>query len=163
TSFDAWTTVGVPSICLTVVLLTAWFSLGRYGRFAYANLALDQMKLWQDLWLPSAQVGLSRKLGVLEYLAFSSQAETVTIQPLITSEPGPSVDEMKVAAGRFLTSPVDATRKLPNIVFLHAESTFDPNTAFKLSVPVVLPLWSKLAETRALGPLRVNIIGGGSW
>ena len=49
------------------------------------------------------------------------------------------------------------------MVFFHAESTFDPNLAFRLSAPVELPLWSKRSETRALSPLRVNTIDRGSW
>jgi hypothetical protein len=48
-------------------------------------------------------------------------------------------------------------------VFFHAESSFDPNVAFNLSEPVRLALWSGQSETRALAPLRVNVVGGGSW
>jgi hypothetical protein len=78
--------------------------------------------------------------------------------------PGPTVRELRLAAAEFVNSSVHHSKALlPNIVFFHAESTFDPALAFKLSAPVKLPLWSKQRETRALSPLRVNIIGGGSW
>ena len=76
----------------------------------------------------------------------------------------PTVKELRLAAAEFVKSSVHPSKALlPNIVFFHAESTFDPNIAFRLSARVELPLWSKQSETRALGPLRVNVIGGGSW
>ena len=71
---------------------------------------------------------------------------------------------MRLAAAKFVNSAVPRPKALlPNIVFFHAESTFDPAYAFRLSARVELPLWSKQGETRALSPLRVNVIGGGSW
>ena len=76
----------------------------------------------------------------------------------------PRLQELRLAAAEFINSSVRPSKTLlPNIVFFHAESTFDPSIAFRLSARVELPLWSKHRETRALGPLRVNVIGGGSW
>ncbi len=76
----------------------------------------------------------------------------------------PTVKELRLASAEFVNSAGHPSKALlPNIVFFHAESTFDPNIAFRLSARVELPLWSKQSETRALGPLRVNVIGGGSW
>jgi hypothetical protein len=76
----------------------------------------------------------------------------------------PTVKELRLAAAGFVNSAAHRPKALlPNIVFFHAESTFDPAVAFRLSARVELPLWSKQGETRALSPLRVNIIGGGSW
>ncbi|HEU4344221.1 MAG TPA: hypothetical protein VFU31_21905, partial [Candidatus Binatia bacterium] len=62
------------AVALMLVLIAAQTSLARYGRFVHANLHTKETKLWQELWLPSSQVSLSRKLGVLEYVAFSSFA-----------------------------------------------------------------------------------------
>ena len=76
----------------------------------------------------------------------------------------PTFKELRLAAAKFVNTSVHRPKALlPNIVFFHAESTFDPAYAFKLSARVELPLWSKQGETRALSPLRVNVIGGGSW
>jgi hypothetical protein len=78
--------------------------------------------------------------------------------------PGPTVKELRRAAAEFVNRSIRPSKALlPNIVFFHAESTFDPAFAFRLSARVELPLWSKQRETRALSPLRVNVIGGGSW
>jgi phosphoglycerol transferase MdoB-like AlkP superfamily enzyme len=151
------------AVTILVVLIAAQMCLARYGRFVHANLNTIETKLWQELWLPSTQVTLSRKLGLLEYIAFSSFAAD---EMDIALEPGPppTVEAMRVAAAEFVNSSVPPSKALlPNIVFFHAESTFDPNLAFKLYAPLDLPLWSKRNETRALSPVRVNIIGGGSW
>ena len=150
-------------VALVFILIAALTCLGRYGRFVHAHLTTQANNLGLVLWLPSSQVTLSRELGVLEYMAFSFAAnEKADI--FLEHGPGPTVRELRLAAAEFVNSSVHHSKALlPNIVFFHAESTFDPALAFKLSAPVKLPLWSKQRETRVLSPLRVNIIGGGSW
>ena len=149
---------------LLVVLIAADTYLARYGRFVHANLSKKEPKLWQELWLPSRQVTLSRKLGVLEYMAFSSFAANGGTDISLDHGSDPTVKELRLAAAKFVkSSGHPAKALLPNIVFFHAESTFDPNLAFRLAARIELPLWSKQRETRALGPLRVNVVGGGSW
>ena len=152
------------AVALLVVLVGAHTFLSRYGRFVHANLKTNETKLWQDLWLPSSQATLSRKLGVLEYMAFSSFAANETADIFLEHGLGPTVKELRVAAAEFVNSSVHPSKALlPNIVFFHAESTFDPSVAFRLSASVELPLWSRQRVTRVLSPLRVNVIGGGSW
>src|SRR5262249_5474977 len=151
------------AVALVFILIALLTCLGRYGRFVHAHLTTQASNLGLVLWLPSSQVTLSRELGVLEYMAFSFAAnEKADI--FLEHGPGPTVRELRLAAAEFVNSPVHHSKALlPNIVFFHAESTFDPALAFKLSAPVKLPIWSKQRETRVLSPLRVNIIGGGSW
>ena len=152
------------AVTLLVVLIAAQMSLARYGRFVHANLNTMETKLWQELWLPSSQVTLSRKLGFVEYVAFSSFAADEVADIPLEHGPGPTVEALRIAAAEFVNSSVHPSKALlPNIVFFHAESTFDPNLAFRLSARIELPLWSEQSETRALSPLRVNVIGGGSW
>lgn len=150
-------------VVLVVVLIAAQTCLVRYGRFVHAHVTTKATNLGLELWLPSSQVILSRKLGVLEYMAFSFAANDAAD---IALEHGlePTVKELRPAAAGFVNSTAHRPKALlPNIVFFHAESTFDPAVAFRLSARVELPLWSKQGETRALSPLRVNVIGGGSW
>jgi phosphoglycerol transferase MdoB-like AlkP superfamily enzyme len=152
------------AVALLGVLIAAQISLSRYGGFVHANLNIKQPKVWQELWLPSGQVNLSRNLGVLEYVAFSFFAADEVADISLEHGPDPTVKELRLAAAEFVNSSVHPSKALlPNIVFFHAESTFDPNVAFRLSARVELPLWTKQSATRALGPLRVNVIGGGSW
>lgn len=158
-------TLAFKAVTLLVVLITAQVCLARYGRFVHANLNTLETKVWQELWLPESQIALSRKLGLLEYLAFSSFAADEVVDISLEDGPGPTVEALRMAAAEFVNnSSVHPSKALlPNIVFFHAESTFDPNLAFRLSRRIDLPLWSKQRETRVLSPLRVNVIGGGSW
>ena len=150
------------AVTFLVVLIAAQTSLARYGSFVHANLNTIETQLW--LWEPSSQVTLSRKLGILEYVAFSSFAANDRADISLEHGHVPTVKELRLASAEFVNSAGHPSKALlPNIVFFHAESTFDPNIAFRLSARVELPLWSKQSETRALGPLRVNVIGGGSW
>ena len=55
----------------------------------------------------------------------------------------------------------DAT--LPNIVLIHLESIFNPNLAFELNKKVKSGLFEANPYTRLVAPMRVNIVGGGSW
>jgi hypothetical protein len=138
-------------VSLLVILIAAQMSLAKYGRFVHANLNTREVKLWQELWLPSSQVTLVRKLGVLEYLAFSSFAASEGPDISLEHGHGPTVEALRVAAAEFVNSAVHPSKPLlPNIVFFHAESTFDPNLAFRLSARVELPLWSKKDGTRHL-------------
>jgi phosphoglycerol transferase MdoB-like AlkP superfamily enzyme len=150
-------------VAFVAVLIAAQTCLVRYGRFVHAHLTAKATNLGLELWQPSSQVILSRELGVLEYMAFSFAANDAGDIPLEHGL-GPTVKELRLAAAGFVNSSVHHPKALlPNIVFFHAESTFDPAVAFRLSARVELPLWSKQGETRALSPLRVNTIGGGSW
>ncbi len=163
--FPRVTSVGVNGTCVLIVLASAWLSMARYGEFIYTNLASQDKTLWLGLWKPASQVSLSRRLGVAEYIAFSVFAANESTTSIFAADgPGVPTDETTTVARRFVNIPVDSSRKLlPNIVIFHAESSFDPNAAFNLSAPVNLTLWSPLSETTALGPLHVNVIGGGSW
>jgi phosphoglycerol transferase MdoB-like AlkP superfamily enzyme len=152
------------AVTLIVVLVAADTYLTRYGRFVHANLNTKEPILWHELWLPSSQVTLSRKLGVLEYMAFSSFAANEAADISLERGTDPTVKKVRLAAAEFVNSSGRPSKALlPNIVFFHAESTFDPNLAFRLSARIELPLWSKQNETRALSPLRVNVVGGASW
>jgi phosphoglycerol transferase MdoB-like AlkP superfamily enzyme len=150
-------------VALVVVAIAAQTCLVRYGKFVHTHLSTKARNLGLELWLPSSQVALAREIGVLEYMAFTFAASG-SADISLEHGPGPTVKELRLAAAEFVNSSAHPTKALlPNIVFFHAESTFDPAVAFRLSARVELPLWSKQRETRALSPLRVNVIGGGSW
>jgi hypothetical protein len=140
-------------------------ALANYGRFVHQSLPTTRVKLLRDLWRPETQVQLLHQLGSIGYLAFSATVpnnavydNSNTIQPL---PPPPSAADVYAAAAKFVHLRAKASK--PNIVVIQAESTFDPNYTFNLTSYFSLPLWSKLEQTRVLGPLRVNIIGGGSF
>ena len=138
--------------------------LRHYGTFEQERLPSLYPDLSQDLWTPESQASLVHRLGVLEYIAFTYAAGDGS-QPIASGRAWTAErDQVRKAVREVVnTGSRYAPRLAPNIVFFHAESTFDPNEIFKLSERVDLPLWSPARTTRAIGPLRVNVIGGGSW
>ncbi len=107
-------------------------SLSRYGRFVHANLSTKGVKLWQELWLPASQVELCQSLGVLEYLAFSDVAADESADISLGLGHSPTVQELHLAATEFVRKSIPRSKTLlPNIVFFHAESTFDPESRFQ--------------------------------
>jgi hypothetical protein len=151
----------IASVLLVFVL--ARECLVAYGRFVQDNLPQLYPKLWEELWTAEAQVALFRRLGPMEYVAFTYVAGDGEAQASEGQSLDPPAEELRSANRKLFHEPPRARAMLPNIVFFHAESTFDPNVIFKLSNRIDLPLWSRTASTVAVGPLRVNVIGGGSW
>ena len=149
---------------MVVLLGVSATCLQRYGAFVQERLPSLYPDLSQDLWTPESQVTLIHRLGVLEYIAFTYAAGDGTV-PLASGRVWTAEgDQLGKATREFVNvGSRHSSRLAPNIVFFHAESTFDPNDVFKLSERVDLPLWSRSRATRAIGPLRVNVIGGGSW
>lgn len=62
-----------------------------------------------------------------------------------------------------LTAAKSHDYKYPNIVTMQCESLFDPARAFVLSKNYKNSIFTANEFTKCLCPLRVNIIGGGSW
>jgi len=113
-----------------------------------------------DLWEPLGQRQLARRVGPLEYLAFTHAIGRQGWAAPDERPAGPMpLAAIQRAAAKYI-SPSGET--LPNIVILHAESTFDPNVVFHLTKRVDLPLWSPGPQTRSHGPLWVNVVGGGT-
>jgi hypothetical protein len=152
------------SAAMAVLIGVSAACLQRYGGFVQERLPSLYPDLSQDLWTPESQVTLVHRLGVLEYIAFTYAAGDGMV-PLASGRVWTAEgDQLGKATRQFVNVGTRYTSRLaPNIVFFHAESTFDPNDVFRLSERVDLPLWSRGRATRAIGPLRVNVIGGGSW
>ena len=149
-------------LAVVIIVFVAERSIVRYAQYFHDTLPIRHHQIWQDLWLPESHVSLSDILGVPEYLAFSSipASESPALEPVLDAGTVTS-DQVREVASSFVNVVHD--RPLPNVVIMHAESTFDPNRAFKLASRVDLPLWSGINETKALGALHVNMVGGGSW
>ncbi len=148
----------VETAALALVALPA---LDRTGRDLHEAVDARFSKQALDLWEPGGQRALIRRTGPLEYLAFTHALGAQAWEPLgrHAARPTPVLDVRRSAA-RYVSP--ERSRVLPNIVVLHAESSFDPNQIFRLTKPVDLPLWTAVPLTKSLGPLRVNIVGGGT-
>jgi phosphoglycerol transferase MdoB-like AlkP superfamily enzyme len=154
--------IALRLLALMLVLVTSRSAFAQHSRLVDAQLQTRDVNLWRRLWRAESQVELSRRLGVIEYLAFTSFSAGRERSLAPRSAPD-GFDAIKIVGASGVNRLYPARSTLPNIVFFHAESTFDPNSAFTLAQPVVLPLWSRLPSTRILAPLRVNVLGGGSW
>jgi hypothetical protein len=155
--------LAIRAAAMLVLLSVAATCLVRYGQFVNDRLSSLYPALSVDLWTPQSQVTLFRRLGVLEYIAFTYAAGDGETLAFSWKAAAKSVD-LRAASRSFVNVARRSSSALaPNIVFFHAESTFDPNDAFRLSERVDLPLWSGGRATQAIGPLLVNVIGGGSW
>ena len=135
--------------------------LQRYGGFVQDRLPALYPDLSQDLWTPESQVTLVRRLGVLEYIAFTYAAGDGAV-PLASGRVWTAEgDQLGKATREFVNvGSRYSSRLAPNIVFFHAESTFDPNDIFKLSERVELSLWSGGRATRGGKLARDGAPGG---
>jgi phosphoglycerol transferase MdoB-like AlkP superfamily enzyme len=119
------------------------------------------------LWLPARVTAFSRELGLVGFVAFSYKLEHEQIPSAelqgTSLHARSTAADVKGAIGKYAHPQNPPHDKLPNIVLVHVESTFDPNYVFSLSHRVGSDLFTRNKYTQALGPLYVNTIGGGSW
>ena len=117
-------------------------------------------------WNPTGVAKLSGQLGVYGFLLYSYALDRSHTGAYFTrgfDTPPPTPEEIADAARLFVHLHAPGPRDLPNIMIVLAESTFDFNAAFKLSHPVRNELFEANDDTRALGPIYPNAIGGGTW
>lgn len=134
----------------------------------FAKTHGDDMSIWSDEGL----VKFAKTLGVVPVLLYSQYIDGDGARNFLTyipSAPAPSPDKLLESAAKYLNFPVIKSRPLPNIMIIHAESTFDPNDVFKLAAPVEnslfysVPLKTPDPKMQMRGPGLANVIGGGSW
>jgi phosphoglycerol transferase MdoB-like AlkP superfamily enzyme len=146
------------TVATAVVVLCAGFSFVQSG-----NLFRDIANQRYDLWEPAGQVNIAKELGFLNYLALTFALEREH-RGLIFG-PRPTGDPSHVATAQSVEKFVTIRKDdlLPNIVVMLAESTFDPNTSFNLITSSRNLLWTPRHDTKLMAPLRVNVVGGGTW
>jgi len=154
-----------------VRLLVACFiglSAASYLRSVCAEVAAE-VTAEDSTWEPAGATSLSRKIGILPFLAYSYLLESTATgdyyrDDLGTNAPGP--DEIRDAVLQYVNfepARSRASHALPNIVILLAESTFDPRAVLRLTGDVNTGLFVRNERTAAVGPLIVNTVGGGTW
>ena len=151
--------VGVSLFLLSAVMLYQFTSLLN-GRLEAA------MSEDHAVWEPKGVAALSQRIGLVPFLALSYGLERADPTELFYTSPGlkpPDPKELSDVIDHYVHPSPHASDRMPNIVLVQAESTFDPNKAFNLSKPVGGTVLTRQADTQSLGPLRVNPVGGGSW
>jgi phosphoglycerol transferase MdoB-like AlkP superfamily enzyme len=159
---------GLPVMGTTAGGIIVVFSVVMLWQFGLALKSQVQARVAEQdyTWGPDGVTQLCHNIGLVPFLAFSYFAEAADpIQAFadLSSEPPPSITEISDAINSYVHVLNQGREQTPNIVIIQAESTFDPNKAFNLSAPVEGTLLSPHSDTEALGQLRVNVVGGGSW
>jgi phosphoglycerol transferase MdoB-like AlkP superfamily enzyme len=117
------------------------------------------------LWEPHGVAALERRMGTVPFLFYIySEERNNRGRALLqwqTVDPPPQA-EVEAAIERFLLPESVPSDRLPNIVMVMMESTFDINSAFNFAVPATSTLLSG-HDALLVGSVRVNVVGGGSW
>ena len=142
-----------------------------YGAVAASVESYRQRNDDGNLWNPEGLAQFSRSVGIFGFLVYSNSVDAGQSDffTLDTREPPPGNDAIMRSAGRFLDAARIGGKVLPNIMIVHAESTFDLNDVLKLKTPVDNSLFYTAAtkaagrDVQLHGPLLVNTMSGSSW
>lgn len=150
----------------TVAILAASAIFGKFYSDYGNHLSEHRREFLQTAsgWHSDNPIHAIRKLSGVGFLAFSYGAalsDLENIKRFAARAPSENTSALEnMADGFFLNSTPAA--KQPNIVFILAESTFDPNAVFRLSKPVSNSLFER--RTGEIGGLlHVTAVGGGTW
>ena len=130
----------------------------------YADAAREH-----STWQPENVAQLADRMGVLPFLAYSYRLESQSTGDIYESDGDsspPSAGEVRSAVLGYMdfgSGADSATRRLPNVLVVLAESTFDPGAVFRLKGKWNDELFRPGEQTAASGLLRVNAVGGGTW
>ena len=122
-----------------------------------------QIQERDDIWSNDGVTKLYESIGPLPFLLYSMMLNKSF--PAIIMDEGITAAPAGAAAIEAATRQTMTFRKgqLPNIVVMHLESLFNPDWAFRLNKELNAGLFRRTKVTKLLAPMRVNIIGGGSW
>jgi phosphoglycerol transferase MdoB-like AlkP superfamily enzyme len=133
---------------------------------AYVSSVQTYLENARFAWSPVGVARLSHQLGVYGFLLYSyalDKSETgLYFSGGLNSQP-PTPPEIEDAVRPYVHLHPVSPDRLPNIMVVLAESTFDFNRAFKLKQRVENYLFEPNENTRAIGPVYPNAIGGGTW
>jgi phosphoglycerol transferase MdoB-like AlkP superfamily enzyme len=161
---------GVPQVSLlTLAIAILVHFYGDYGAYLYENRSKYVPR--GAFFRHSDMRDVSLNITALGFLAYSHVNVERDLAALVspmdkyrdaTSNGRPSLDAdawAKSIRKYSITMPSDLAK--PNIVFILAESTFDPNVAFRLTRPVTSPLLDTQADGLH-GTVHVTAVGGGT-
>jgi hypothetical protein len=129
----------------------------------YAAAAQDN-----STWQLDGVAALANRLGALPFLGYSYHLESQSTGDIYRDEKHiepPTPEEVRAAVLQYMDFTPGTARSpvQPNIMVVLAESTFDPGAAFRLQGEWNDALFRAGERTAAVGPLRVNAKGGGTW
>lgn len=153
-------------LLLTTLIFKSFYF--EYGRYIYNNK--DKIFEGEPLSMNHCISSISKRLWVLGFLSYSSytvKQDRADLESYIlesTNSEKENIEAILKSASRFISN-VPAESVAPNIVFMFAESTFDPDSLLLLDKKIGNSLFNQGEEgsNRVGGFLHVNIFGGSSW
>lgn len=154
---------------LTVAALLPLLNASVVGAVSrYLNSHMQELAIWE----PEGMVNFPEKVGILGFLSYSQYIEAGDRDHFLAYSPqaaAPPPADIEASVEKYVRVANLKPGPLPNIVIVHAESTFDPNDVLDLVSPVTNPLFythpgspeDPMVQFR--GPGLANTIGGGSW
>lgn len=135
----------------------------KYGIYVHKNR--DRLFSNHPLWRSDSLVYASRRLMTLGFLPYSHAANRATDPALLGQLRGAqgsaSAEVISQSVSKFIVQP-HKELAAPNIVFILAESTFNPHAVFSLNKKVDNSLFSE-SFNGLNGLLHVTPVGGGTW
>jgi hypothetical protein len=169
-----WRLTAVRTAMIAGVLFYASLALRRFSAHLDAYLTENTTPFGWDIdkalpaewnkpvrrWTPSYNSRLSVQLGALPFLLFKGFGDNlfdaIIFRPI---DRPPALSDEAIASA----IPRHERVERPNIVVMQLESLCNPNWAFRLGFEFESFLFQPGKFTRFIVPLRVNIMGGGSW
>ena len=154
----------IRATTVLVALAALWNFTGYFVTREQTTVAAEDTD--RTLWRLEGVTKLSRKIGLLPFLAFSYSISHANTGDYFNYQRGnrlPNAHAILDAVTYYVRPKATSREEIPNIVVLMAESTFNLNSVLRLTKPVKNAIYSKNIYTQALGNLRVNAIGGGTW
>ena len=147
-----------------VVLAVGLLSLNATAKDLRDKLPRIFPQIDAELWQPSGQQSLAQAVGPLEYIAFTRLLGDGEAANLRAAEAPPLPLSSIRAAALDVLGALPHPAQPPNIVLIHAEFHLRPERDLQAGrTRWTCRLWTVGPETRLLAPLRVNVVGGGSW
>lgn len=155
----------------TVESLGRILAVGLLGIVIWTGLQSLYREMGRDdsTWYPDRVARLAGRVGILPFLGYSFHIESRAIGDIYRSDGSslpPSPDDIRQSVLQYISFSAESGLKAtmqPNMVIVLAESTFDPSRAFRLQGEWNADLFTENELTAAVGPLRVNTRGGGTW
>jgi hypothetical protein len=151
----------VLALMLAALLAFQWFYTA-FGAQVWAHR--DAFIRPEQSWRSDELVHAVDRLSGLGFLAFSHSgaAGDMVLLRQLARHAGQADRQAVAAHAHAFFAGARPAAMTPNIVFVLAESTFDPNAAFRLTRPVRNTLFTGGADERG-GQLDVTPVGGGTW
>jgi phosphoglycerol transferase MdoB-like AlkP superfamily enzyme len=118
-----------------------------------------------ELWTLDGVAKLANEIGAFPFLVYSYELEKQTVTPFLNGKTlgaSLSLRSLEETAAKYFELTGKSLQQ-PNIVLVQLESIFNPNWAFRIEPQFDSKLFQRDEFTKVLAPMRVNIIGGGSW